>query len=190
MYYEDCMELLGDKDGNEDSDIVYADMMSGLYDDIENFFAKLDIRQKTFEDSANELKHIFLETISNNTEYIYGQVGSKFLSWIECERSIDLIIETSVFSAINHLISVYFIDDDMERNYFQVDFLSNDSIHIKRNIGKAFYGVARTSFVLEVDYEAYVDNCFVEIEEKYLKIAFDLFGVSVELAIIGMLFFE
>lgn len=159
-----------------------------LENDIGDFFDKLDISQESFEESAYNLGQIFQTTLSNNIIYIYKQIESGFLYQIEYGHDFRQIHESIVFEAVNSLIWRYFgSEEDYDIcNYLSFDFISNNSIFIKNNIFKKFYCVSKTFYVLDISFDEFVDAYCVDIDANSLSIAFDLCGLSVELAIVEM----
>jgi len=171
-------------------DLEYADQLFFKFDsDIELFFNNLDVSQRRFEESAQELSRIFMNTLSDNIVFIHEQVEAGFLYQIEYGHDFWHIHQSVAFDAVNNLIWKYFgSEEDYEMSYFlEFDFVCNDSIFIKRNIGKKFYSVPKTSYVLDIFYDEYVDAYSIEIDNKSLGIAFDLCGLGVELAILDMI---
>ncbi|MGE4440396.1 MAG: hypothetical protein AB7D27_02790 [Desulfomicrobium sp.] len=172
-------------------DLEYADQLFFKFDsDIELFFNNLDVSQRSFEESAQELSRIFMNTLSDNIVFIYEQVEAGFLYQIEYGHDFWHIHQSAAFDAVNNLVWKYFgsEEEDYEMSYFfEFDFVSNDSIFIKRNIEKNFYSVPKTSYVLDICYDEYVDAYSLEINKNSLAIAFDLCGLGVELAILDMI---
>ena len=171
-------------------DLDYADQLFFKFDsDIELFFNNLDVSQKRFEESVQELSRIFMNTLSDNIVFIHEQVEAGFLYQIEYGHDFWHIHQSAAFDAVNNLVWKYFCsEEDFEMSYFfEFDFVINDSIFIKRNIEKKLYSVPKTSYVLEICYDEYVDAYSIEIDKYSLGIAFDLCGLGVELAILDMI---
>lgn len=171
-------------------DLDYADQLFFKFDsDIELFFNNLDVSQKRFEESAQELSLIFMNTLSDNIVFIHEQVEAGFLYQIEYGHDFWHIHQSAAFDAVNNLVWKYFCsEEDCEMSYFfDFDFVINDSIFIKRNIEKKLYSVPKTSYVLDICYDEYVDAYSIEIDKNSLGIAFDLCGLGVELAILDMI---
>ena len=61
-------------------DLEYADQLFFKFDsDIELFFNNLDVSQRSFEESSQELSRIFMNTLSDNIVFIHEQVEAGFL---------------------------------------------------------------------------------------------------------------
>jgi hypothetical protein len=171
-------------------DLDYADQLFFKFDsDIDVFFNSLDVGHRSFEDSAYDLGRIFMTTLSDNIVFIHGQVEAGFLYQVEYGHDFRYIHESVAFEAVNNLIWKYFgSEEDYEMSYFlEFDFVCNNSIFIKRNIEKKFYSVSKTSYVLDICYDEYVDAYCIDIDKNSLGIAFDLCGLGVELAILQMI---
>lgn len=174
------------------NDLGYADQLFfKLYRDIEDFFDKLDIGQKKFEQSANDLRQIFLATLYDNVDYINKYVETGVLNQVEYgnSKNFNFIQDSLVFGAVNRLIWEYFGNEKKCSicYYLNFNFISNKSMLIKNSIFKKFYSISNTKFVLDIFIDEYYESNYVNMDKSLLIVAFDLCGVSVELALVEML---
>ena len=71
--------------------------------------------------------------------------------------------------------------------YLNIKFISNKLKLIKNSIFKKFYAISNTKFVLDIFISEYYELNYVNMDENLLIVAYDLCGVSVELALVEML---